>query len=122
MCESLQVLQQLRSESNSELSHTTKDGQFLAVGTKIYYSGDMANHPDFGEITLIKPCNYYKLKIKVLLNDGREWNLMPSSFEPGAGVRFITVEKRNKDREEQFKAMTDRLKKDREAKKGSAKC
>ena len=86
-----------------KLSHTTRDNQKIEEGTRIYYTGDMANIPDFGIVKIINPCDWYGLKIHIKLDDGREFALTPSSFEPGPGTRFITEKKYFADRNEKLR-------------------
>lgn len=55
----------------------------LKIGTKIHYTGDMANHSGEGEITAVKPSKWYGETYDVTLEDGRVCaGLTASSFGP----------------------------------------
>jgi len=43
----------------------------LKIGTKIHYTGDIANHSGEGEITAIRPSKWYGQTFDVTLDDGR---------------------------------------------------
>ena len=63
----------------------------LQAGTRIYYTGDMANCPDFGTITKRQPIDprwNYK-QVDVALDDGRKWRgVMLAGFQPSPGKRW----------------------------------
>jgi hypothetical protein len=69
-----------------------------AVGTKIYYRGDMANQPGFGEVAghrLSKWGNGYNIK----MDDGRVFNIEEISLNDvdkgHGGTRFVTLAAHN---------------------------
>ena len=87
---------------------TTQDGQTLEVGTKIYYTGDMANMDGFGEITN-EISDRWGLRYEIAMNDGREMCITPASFQPSAGRRFVTKEHYTKERQEKIALMQAEL-------------
>lgn len=64
----------------------------LVVGTKIRYTGDMANCSGQGAIINVKPCNYYGKSYTVALDDGRMWDCSPASFSGGPGCRLFVID------------------------------
>jgi len=55
----------------------------IEIGTRIHYTGDVANNPGEGRVTGVVPCDWYGFKITVTLDDGRVCRgLTPSSFGP----------------------------------------
>lgn len=76
----------------------------MKMGDKIYFTGDMANVPDFGFITgVIEPSKFNGLSYTIALNDGRIFRMVSElSFVKGVGQRFKTMEQY---REEQRVAM-----------------
>lgn len=89
--------------SNDEFS---KRG--IAVGTRIYYTGDAANLPDFGTVMRINPpCRFAPSgTVDIRLDDGREFRgIYPSYFDPAPGRRFMTEAEYRKDRQTRIEAM-----------------
>ena len=83
-----------------------RQGRF-APGTKIYYTGDMANHDGFGEIVEVLP----NTNVKVKMDDGRTSILFDqqvgTKYEGGhAGTRFVTREAYDSYRSAQIAEMT----------------
>jgi hypothetical protein len=72
----------------------------LPVGTEIYYSGDRANMPDFGEVT-----ERDGHKVKVKLNDGREFAITTAYFNCGTGCNFFEADEWRENRNRQLAAM-----------------
>jgi len=59
----------------------------LKIGTKIYYTGDMANPEGRGKIVRITH-SFYPVEYWIKLTDGRLWEkVLPSNFK-GIGRRF----------------------------------
>lgn len=60
----------------------------LAVGTEIYYTGDMANVGGFGKVAKQVDDNW-GARVDIVMNDGRRWKAIPvCSFDPSPGRRF----------------------------------
>lgn len=77
----------------------------LKVGQKIYYTGDMANTSDFGEIVNIIN-DKWGLRYDVKLNDGRLFRaVMHLGFDKGPGQRFKTIEQWQEERQESLKRL-----------------
>jgi len=64
----------------------------MKTGTRIYYTGDMANVSDFGAITrIIEADKFAPLRYDIKMDDGRVFRqVYDLSFAPGAGRRFMT--------------------------------
>lgn len=64
----------------------------LIIGTRIYYTGDMANASDHGMITAERPANRFApLSYDITLDDGRTFKgVWAIAFDPGPGRRFWT--------------------------------
>lgn len=63
----------------------------LQEGVRVYYTGDMANSPDHGTITLRRPIDpRWKYKqVDIALDDGRTMRgIGIESFQPSPGRRF----------------------------------
>jgi hypothetical protein len=74
----------------------------LSIGTKIYYTGDMANQSGFGEV--IAHRSDWGMDIR--FEDGRAFNaLTMSSFSAGPGRRFMTLETHKAERAAQIAQM-----------------
>ncbi len=94
----------------------TKDGQVVEVGTEIYYTGDAANQSGVFAVDLIYSSDFYPIMVDLVeLNctaggDGPRdiKGLMPSSFEPGPGCRFITMKLYEEQKAEKIKIFKDR--------------
>lgn len=84
----------------------------LNQGTRIYYTGDMANIEDFGSIVKINPPSRFATHgtIDMKLDDGREINgIYPSAFDPGPGRRFMTEAENKANRAASIKQMIESL-------------
>lgn len=80
--------------------------QPLPIGQKFYYTGDMANSSDFGEILEVQlPTKYTQLRYKCSFENGKERIVEHSSFVKSIGQRFKTMEQYNEER----KIAMDRL-------------
>ena len=68
----------------------------LTEGTKVYYTGDMANVDGAGVITKVNPPDrWYAVSYNIVLEDGREClHIMPSNFGMGGGCRFQVMSER----------------------------
>jgi len=62
----------------------------MKEGTRIYYTGDSANHPGYGFIIGVKePTEYSSLRYDILMDDGREFPAVYEvSFTSRSGCRF----------------------------------
>lgn len=75
---------------------------YLEIGTKIYYTGDMANIEGFGEIIDIKDSKFYgpKADIYVKLEDGRDMRILPlnisNEYHGTCNPRFVTLDAYNR--------------------------
>lgn len=66
---------------------TTTKTEALLAGTRIYYTGDMANASGIGQVDKIDG-NYCDMH----LDDGRAFRLVPiCAFQPSPGRRFMTL-------------------------------
>jgi hypothetical protein len=69
----------------------------VTVGTRIYYTGDMANPDDFGTVTQIIPGNKYSPElVEVTLDDGRirkpYASMIEDTYAGSHTTRFVTLE------------------------------
>lgn len=86
---------------------TTKDGQTLEVGTRVFYTGDVANLENEGTVSRIysdKWGTHIEVALDTIENldeslPERTTTLSPVMFEDAPGRRFMTVEKRTELRE-----------------------
>lgn len=83
----------------------------LAVGTRIYYTGDMANCEGEGTIDAIIPADKFRSKsYNITMDDGRVWLFVFSaSFGNAPGDRFCTLESHNENRRKSMEAMQQRM-------------
>ncbi len=82
----------------------------LAKGTRIYYTGDMANLDGFGEITEELPAGKYApAQVKIKMDDGREFTTFKMGFSEEykghCGTRFVTEWAYRKFRHNQIKEL-----------------
>ena len=75
--------------------------------TRIYYTGDMANHNGFGVITReYERTKYTPEAVDIRLDDGREFRLVfVSMFDPSPGQRFWLLEDWQADRDKRIAEM-----------------
>ena len=87
---------------------TTRDGQTIDAGTKIYYTGDMANSDGFFTVTEMRgDCYSHVVMVEDEqgpdacgeISDPRTITVPFSSFEAGPGRRFTTRDRRDAERE-----------------------
>lgn len=65
------------------------DSTQFTPGTRIYYTGDMANQPDDGTITRLVPANKYGgASVDIDFDEGNNRNVTLLGFAPGPGRRF----------------------------------
>lgn len=68
------------------------------IGQKFYYTGDMANDSDFGEITEVHPpTKYTQLRYTVLFDSGKTRIVDHFAFNVSPGQRFKTIEQYNRE-------------------------
>lgn len=81
-------------------------------GTKIYYTGDMANIEDFGIITKFhEPTKYAPQRMDIELNDGRVFpQIYCSNLQLGPGRRFWLADDWKKDQKEKMDSFINRMK------------
>ena len=98
------------------MNFTTDDNYTIKEGSKIYYTGDMANCEGTFIVAKIEPCNFYRLKVTVKEEggEGRKFNLNPANFDPGPGRRFKPIELRTKERMEGRKRLHEMARKMKE--------
>lgn len=61
----------------------------LPVGTRVIYTGDMANHAGRGSVVAVTSNRWSPCQYDLLMEDGREMKaIQPSNFD-GPGRRFI---------------------------------
>ena len=102
-----------RNNDGSGMVYVTSDDQVLEAGTRIYYSGDRANHEREGTILRVfsdKWGNHVEVNLDAIecnFSDGepeRKTTLSTLSFEPGPGRRFQTLESYSADRQAKLEA------------------
>jgi hypothetical protein len=77
----------------------------MKIGDHIFYTGDMTNWEDWGEITDIKDDNW-GLRYTVTLKDGRVFrDLYPAMFEKSVGQRFKTENQVKQEQAEYLKRL-----------------
>lgn len=66
----------------------------VAIGTRIYYTGDMANLEGFGTVTDRKEDPRFAAQVEVTMDDGRKLWIYPigiaDRYEGHGGTRFVT--------------------------------
>ncbi len=77
-------------------------------GTRIFYTGDMANSEDYGVIISYTPPGKWSDNIKVRLDDGRIFNISSPSFSPGPGRRFWLADDWDTDKQKRINAFINR--------------
>ena len=94
------------------MNFTTDDNYTIKEGSKIYYTGDMANCEGDFVVAKIEPCNFYRLKVTVKEEggEGRKFNLNPVNSDSGIGRRFKPIELVAKEREEALKRFQGMIK------------
>jgi len=67
----------------------TENYHNMTIGTKFYYTGDMANSDGEGSISKVRNPPKWGLSYDLTFDDGRSFRgVSPLSFEPGPGRRF----------------------------------
>lgn len=86
----------------------------LSIGTKIYYTGDMANSEGVGIITKEHEATKYAPHcFDIEMEDGRKMRMIkPASFNAGPGQRFHVYETWKTEREAKIATYIARYKKD----------
>lgn len=83
----------------------TKNYDNLKIGTKIHYTGDMANIEGWGEITTVKGSKFYPVMYAIKLDDGRIFpGVLPLNFS-GIGRRFVTEKEYEQERDQKMKEL-----------------
>ncbi len=84
----------------------------LTQGTRIYYSGDMANIEGFGHIRKVL-LSKWGTNYNILMEDGREKNVSHSAFGPEysghCNPRFVTETAYNEYKQKQIKKFVGTL-------------
>ena len=72
--------------------------QAVAIGTRIYYTGDMANNEDYGTVTDVVTSGRWGTHHVIQLDDGRELTQtrIGDVYQGHGGTRFVTVAAVNK--------------------------
>ncbi len=96
--------------SLDELMNGKKESAAVAVGTEIYYRGDMANPEDYGEIIQILPASKHGPEQALIrTDDGREfvyYTAHISAVDSGNGsTRVCTKQAHEAFREERIRKM-----------------
>lgn len=83
----------------------------LKVGTKVFYTGDMANSEDLGVIVKEREATLYgPVAVDIRLDDGREIKgIGKHMFDPGIGRRFWPLDEWMAERKVKIQAMQDRM-------------
>lgn len=77
-----------------------------AVGTKVYYTGDMANQSGNGVVVAIRPATEWTHEsMDITLDDGREMRAIQISNFSGIGRRFWTMDEYQADRAKKIAQM-----------------
>lgn len=76
-----------------------------AIGTEIYYTGDMANQPARGEVVKHRHSTDWGGSLDIRLEDGRECKGIQMSNFSGPGRRFILWTEYQTERERQIEEM-----------------
>ena len=83
----------------------------LIIGTKIYYTGDMANLPADGEIVKVHGNPFYPILYDISLDNGVEKriarNISPVHLEKSPGRRFIIMSEYEEERNERIKQLQE---------------
>lgn len=81
--------------------------QWAPIGTRIYYTGDMANLDGCGTVTgLREPTRFSGPGLDIKMDDGREFlGVFPASFMPSPGRRFWLLEDWKADRSRRIEEM-----------------
>ncbi len=77
-------------------------------GTRIYYTGDMANSEDYGVIVSYTPPGKWSDNIKIRLDDGRIFNVSSPAFIPGPGRRFWLADDWDAEKQKRINAFINR--------------
>jgi len=83
----------------------TNDNYEIREGSRIYYTGDVANIEGNFIVAKIEPCNWYKFKIILKEEEGgknRTFTLTPTNFNSGPGRRFKPAELVSRERTEAY--------------------
>jgi hypothetical protein len=95
-----------KQENGAQMDYT-----ILMVGTKIFYTGDMANLAAFGVIVEVKSNQFYSVFYRIKYEDGHENNcVLPASFEDAPGKRFWVRSEYNEDRRQKLIDFLDSIK------------
>ena len=91
---------------------TTAKAPDLAIGTRIYYTGDMANASGFGEVTDKKPADRYAPdQLQITMEDDRSFWIYSMSvsdhYNGTCATRFVTEAAYLAYREERMAAMQE---------------
>jgi hypothetical protein len=80
----------------------------LSLGTRIYYTGDMANADDAGTVVAVRPRDKFAPEsYDIDLDDGRRFRgVYHTSFDAGSGRRFMPLSEWQKDRDDRIRACT----------------
>lgn len=80
--------------------------EMLAVGTEIYYTGDMANQAGFGKVVNHRLSARWGDSVDLLMDDGREMKgMMPVMFDKSIGRRFMLASEYRAERAAKIEAM-----------------
>ena len=79
-------------------------------GTRIYYTGDMANIEDYGTITKFhEPTKYAPQRMDIELDDGRIFpQIYCTHFLPGVGRRFWLADDYKKEQDKKIEKFIKR--------------
>jgi len=85
----------------------------MKEGTRIYYTGDSANHPGYGFITRVRESNEYSSsRYDVIMDDGREFPAVyENSFKHQSGCKFWLAEEYRAYRQQKIDKAAEILKK-----------
>jgi len=109
-------------EERDTMNNATVTRDDLAAGTRIHYTGDMANSEGTFVVSSVKPCDFYGVTFDLReVGDcyGDEPRVIKSlhlsSFQTGPGRRFIPYEEYKADREARMSTWLERMPSDAEA-------
>lgn len=83
----------------------------MPKGTRVYYTGDMANIEAEGTICRVNPAGTWGMSYDIVFDDGRLFRgVNPLSFEAGPGRRFWPLDEWMEHRQQRIEAMQQRYK------------
>lgn len=99
-------VERIRSGETFDAATVEVNGYPITVGTRVHYTGDMANLGGDGLVVAVHPNSSYGHTFEIVMDDGRHMPLvMPFSFEARPGRRFKTMAEHDPNRVNPRKAV-----------------